>query len=93
MEAHGGLANRICETFASLDKKPLKKITGEIYADCPQYAKNSRKDKVTDVGSEDGARFNPEIERMVEEIESGNAGWKVQTAQEHIECVKRLARE
>lgn len=75
MDAHGGLANRICETFASLDKKSLKKITGEIYADYPQYAKNVRMEgQAADAGSEDGARFNPEIERMVEEIESGNAG-------------------
>ncbi len=74
MEAHGGLANRTYETFVNLNKKSLKKIIGGIYAGCPQYAKNGTKGEVTDVGSEDGACFNPEIERMVEEIESGNAG-------------------
>jgi len=94
MEAHGDLVNRIYETFASLNKKSLKKIIGEIYADYPQYAKNSRiKGEVTDVGSKDGACFSPEIERMVEEVESGNVDWEVQTAQEHIEYVKRLVRD
>ena len=83
MEAHGGLANRTYETFVNLNKKSLKKIIGGIYAGCPQYAKNGTKGEVTDVGSEDGACFNPEIERMVEEIESGNAGWSTDSTRTH----------
>ena len=43
--------------------------------------------------AEDEVRFNPEIERMLKEIESGNANWEVHTPKEHIEYIKRLVRD
>ena len=90
---HGDLVGRIHETLASLNKKPLDRLIGEIYADYPQYAKNGRiKDRVTDEDPED-ARFSPEIERMIQEIESGNANWERHSIEEHIQYIDRLMKE
>lgn len=90
---HGDLVGRIYETFTNLNKKSLDNLIGEICADYPQYAKNSRtKDRVTDEGPED-VRFSPEIERMIQEIESGNANWEGHSIEEHIQYIDRLMKE
>lgn len=83
---HGDLAGRIYETFTNLNKKSLTELVDGICADYPQYAKSKTKD-----GSPgDGVRFAPDIERMIEEIDSGNANREVQTPKEHIKYIKRL---
>lgn len=90
---HGDLVGRIHETLASLNKKPLDRLIGEIYADYPQYAKNGGiKGRVTDEDPED-ARFSPETERMIHEIESGNADWERHSIEEHIQYIDRLMKE
>ena len=85
---HGDLVKRLCETLASLNKKSLDRLTDEIRADYPRYARNGRTDRNLDTD----VRFNPEIERMIEEIDSGNVDWKVHSPAEHIEYIKRLVR-
>lgn len=78
---HGDLASRLHATFSGLDEKPLRKIAAQIRADYPQYAGRE---------PDDGLRFNPEIERMIKEIDSGNADWEKRSPEEHIEYIKRL---
>ena len=88
---HGDLVNRIYETFANLNKKSLDGPIGEIYADYPQYAKNRIKGRAADENAD--VRFNPGIERMIQEIESGNANWGRHSIEEHIQYIDRLMRE
>lgn len=91
---HGDLVKRVYETFTNLNRKSLDTILAEIYADYPQYAENSRiRDRVMEHNAEDEVRFNPEIEHMLKEIDSGNVDWEVHTPQEHIEYIKRLVRD
>ena len=91
---HGDLVKRLYETFTNLNRKSLDTILAEIYADYPQYAENSRiRDRVMEHNAEDEVRFNPEIEHMLKEIDSGNVDWEVHTPQEHIEYIKRLVRD
>jgi len=91
LRGHGDLADRIYETFADLNKKSADGLIGEIYADYPQYAKRRIKGRVTDENAE--VRFSPEIERMIQEIESGNANWERHSIEEHIQYIDRLMRE
>ena len=86
---HGDLVKRLYETLAGLNKKSLDRLIEEIYADHPQYARNGKTDRNLDTD----VRFNPEIERMIEEIDSGNANWEVHSPAEHIEYIKRLVRD
>ena len=89
---HKDLVGRIYETFTNLNKKSLDKIIGEIYADYPEYAKNSRiKDRIVDNNPEDQVRFSLETERMIQELESRNADWESHSIDEHMRCVRRLA--
>ena len=88
---HGDLVKRLYETFANLNKKSLDRLIEEIYADYPQYARNSK--IKTDLNLDTDVRFNPEIERMIEEIDSGNVNWEVHSPDEHIEYVKRLVQD
>lgn len=91
---HGDLINRIHETFANFNKKPLPVLVKEICADYPKYAVNGKiKDRAAARGRDDGVRFNPKIEHMLEEIASGNANWEVHTPQEHIAYVERLVND
>ena len=88
---HRDLINNIHETSINLNKKPLPVLIKEIYADYPKYAVNSKiKNDVTNSEQDDGVRFNPEIERMLAEIDSGKANWKIQTPDEHLQHVESL---
>ena len=91
---HRDLINNIHETSISLNKKPLQVIIKEIYADYPKYAVNSKiKSRATNSEQDDGVRFNPEIERMLEEIDSGEADWKIQTPDGHLEYIESLMKD
>ena len=70
------LAGLICETFADLDKKPLAKIAGQIRADYPLYAGGPTKDRAAGGSAQGGERFGLETERMMQELESADAGWR-----------------
>lgn len=88
---HEDLVKRLYDTFANLNKKSLDRLIEEIYADYPQYAKNSKIKTDNDLDTD--VRFNPDIERMIEEIDSGNADWEIHSPDEHIEYIKRLVRD
>ena len=91
---HGDLINRIHKTFVNLNKKPLSVLIKEICADYPKYAVNSKiKDRVAAHDQDDGVRFNPKIERMLEDIASGNANWEVHTPKEHTTYIERLVND
>lgn len=91
---HRSLINNIHETSINLNKKPLPVLVEEIYVDHPEYAVNRKvKNRATNGEQDDGVRFNPEIERMLEEIDSGKANWKTQTPDEHLEYLESLLKD
>lgn len=86
--------------FTDFNKKPWPSLLKDIYEAYPKYTTNSLiKGEV--VGAGDGANgdydyepnLNPEIERAIDDIESGRSKSKVYTIDEYIKHVEKVLEE
>ena len=78
---HGKIIGRLHDAFAGLNKKSIKQILKQVYADYPAYAPKNKEEEPA--GSYEIVRFSPELERDLSAMRTGDHTWKKYSIDEY----------